>query len=161
MKMRFRRTLSGDLSAVRVVFGKRPVTGRRSFEIATLVTSAVLFVFIGAGCSIAHETVDSRADASVVDSGFGADADGMIDATVAVDALFTSSWTGGGLTFEYVQFEYVQPDEMGRIRKLHETSDAMPPREYEYFYDDAGRLTDVRLEDVLVGHYGYDANGNR
>ncbi len=224
--MRFRRTLNDDLSAVRVVFGKRPVAGRiwasarRSFEIVTFGTSAVLFAIIGplplsmAWSGPVTGTVSFDYDpvswepASVTAGGVTAkysfDADGAMTClttngstanvtclsglrvtadpstrvattrfpgdTAITDAvatrlewtpygepsLFTSSWTGGSLTFEYVQ-----RDEMGRIRELHETSGATLPREYEYFYDDTGRLTDVRLDDVLVEHYDYDANGNR
>ncbi|XYH97796.1 RHS repeat domain-containing protein [Sorangium sp. So ce1128] len=52
------------------------------------------------------------------------------------------------------------PDDRGRIDARTETL-LGDTHSYEYDYDLAGRLTDVRRDGVLVAHYDYDASGNR
>jgi RHS repeat-associated protein len=51
-------------------------------------------------------------------------------------------------------------DDLGRIIEKNETIDGITDS-YVYMYDQAGRLTNVRKDDVQVSQYVYDANGNR
>jgi RHS repeat-associated protein len=51
-------------------------------------------------------------------------------------------------------------DALGRIASLSETV-LGEAHTYDYSYDLAGRLTDVLRDGASVGHYDYDANGNR
>jgi RHS repeat-associated protein len=51
-------------------------------------------------------------------------------------------------------------DALGRISNLIETVVGVT-HEYDYVYDDADRLVEVRRDGVAVEEYGYDANGNR
>ena len=51
-------------------------------------------------------------------------------------------------------------DKLGRITRKSETVEGVS-RNYDYSYDVAGRLTEVRTNGVTTATYGYDANGNR
>jgi len=51
-------------------------------------------------------------------------------------------------------------DELGRISRKNETIDGAT-HSYNYTYDLAGRLIEVRKDGLLLSRYTYDANGNR
>ncbi len=51
-------------------------------------------------------------------------------------------------------------DALGRIQRKVETVGGVT-RMIDYVFDSAGRLTDVRRDDVLTASYVYDSNGNR
>jgi RHS repeat-associated protein len=51
-------------------------------------------------------------------------------------------------------------DALGRITEKVETVDGAS-HTYEYAYDLAGRLIEVKTDGVVTGAYGYDGNGNR
>lgn len=52
-------------------------------------------------------------------------------------------------------------DDLGRIKESTERYGAGVEQVYEYFYDPAGRLTEVKLDGVVISTYTYDSNNNR
>ncbi|AUX44919.1 uncharacterized protein SOCE26_063890 [Sorangium cellulosum] len=85
---------------------------------------------------------------------------GVVSDTVGLDAYGDAgtyvAQVGGTAVYEV---SYT-PDDRGRIDARTETL-LGETHTYEYDYDLAGRLTDVRRDGVLAAHYDYDANGNR
>jgi len=51
-------------------------------------------------------------------------------------------------------------DKLGRVQSKAETVEGAS-HDYEYGYDDAGRLASVKRDGTSVASFGYDANGNR
>jgi len=51
-------------------------------------------------------------------------------------------------------------DSLGRVTQTTETIDGAT-NAYDYTYDEAGRLTEVKLNGVVSATYTYDSNGNR
>ncbi len=56
--------------------------------------------------------------------------------------------------------DYTHRDKLGRIKKKTETIEGIQTN-YEYHYDLAGRLDEVKQDDVVIETYSYDDNGNR
>ncbi len=116
---------------------------------------------------------------------YGYDDDGLLmragDLTVARDAqngLITGT-TLGSVTDSYAYNEYGEVsrytarfgatdlfdvqytrDDLGRITQRMETVDSVT-RAFEYGYDDAGRLANVKRNGEIIAAWTYDANGNR
>jgi RHS repeat-associated protein len=68
---------------------------------------------------------------------------------------YQASYNGSSLmTVQYTR------DKLGRITHKTETVGGMT-HVYGYFYDTAGRLTDVEKDGMPLSHYDYDLNGNR
>jgi YD repeat-containing protein len=68
---------------------------------------------------------------------------------------YQASYNGSSLmTVQYTR------DKLGRITHKTETVGGMT-HVYGYFYDLAGRLTDVEKDGLPISHYEYDLNGNR
>lgn len=72
--------------------------------------------------------------------------------------LDTLDYSSGGTAVFHQDFVR---DDLGRITTLNETHSDGSTDVYDYSYDDAGRLTDVKLNSAPEAHYDYDANGNR
>jgi RHS repeat-associated protein len=68
---------------------------------------------------------------------------------------YSATYSGSPiLTIQYTR------DKLGRITHKTETVDGVT-HVYGYFYDIAGRLTDVEKDGLPLSHYDYDLNGNR
>ncbi len=68
---------------------------------------------------------------------------------------FSASYNGS----PRISVQYTR-DSLGRIEQKTETI-AGVTNTFAYSYDQSGRLTDVKKDDVVVSHYEYDSNGNR
>jgi RHS repeat-associated protein len=68
---------------------------------------------------------------------------------------YQASYNGSPL----MSIQYTR-DKLGRITHKTETVGGMT-HVYGYFYDTAGRLTDVEKDGMPISHYDYDLNGNR
>jgi len=64
----------------------------------------------------------------------------------------------GAATVRAVQYQ--QRDPVGRLQHLVETVTGTT-HAFDYTYDVAGRLTDVKRDGAAIGHYDWDANDNR
>jgi RHS repeat-associated protein len=60
---------------------------------------------------------------------------------------------------DLLKFSYTR-DKLGRITHKKEMRGSLET-EYDYAYDSAGRLAEVRKNNLLQARYSYDANGNR
>jgi RHS repeat-associated protein len=70
-------------------------------------------------------------------------------------AVYQAAYSGAGIFSD----NYTR-DDLGRIIQKNETIDGAT-HTYAYMYDQAGRLTNVSEDGVMVSQYIYDANGNR
>ena len=62
-------------------------------------------------------------------------------------------------TSSLLRFEY-EHDKLGRITQKRQIQGGVT-HTFEYGYDTAGRLVEVKRDGVITTSYGYDANGNR
>jgi len=70
-----------------------------------------------------------------------------------------SRYTARFATTELLDVQYTR-DDLGRITQRIETVDGIT-RAFEYGYDDAGRLANVKRNGEIVAAWTYDPNGNR
>lgn len=85
---------------------------------------------------------------------------GVVETAFAADdfgALATATTSISGVST--LDLVYTR-DKLGRIVSIEETTSGGTDL-YEYFYDDAGRLEEVKKDSVVVATYAYDGNGNR
>lgn len=71
----------------------------------------------------------------------------------------TTDYQGNVGANVFAQWSY-QRDKLGRITQKTETVQGVV-NTFDYAYDPAGRLAEVKLNGVLQARYGYDDNGNR
>jgi len=93
---------------------------------------------------------------------------GLLTGTTLGQLVDTIGRSGFGEVTDYtatlagtqlLKLHYVR-DKLGRMTQKEETIDAVKDT-YDYSYDQAGRLTEIRKNSVIQASYGYDANGNR
>ena len=111
--------------------------------------------------TLTPRAADGLLETTAIDDGSGNSVSDALGYTTFGELdTYDAEHDAGGTITDLYSADYTR-DALGRITSKSESIEGATAQLFEYRYDTAGRLDQVKKDSVVVAEYHYDANGNR